>query len=96
MGVGVIDAGGGGIIHCTAGTVALALCLLAGPNTVRSSMLPDHSSDLVESSSCAQHVQATFLCWAGFAMVHAMPVFDFSRNGNTSSTPTAVRFLWCL
>eukprot|EP00892_Ulva_mutabilis_P010451 jgi/Ulvmu1/7779/UM004_0008.1 len=74
-GVGAVDVGGGGVIHCTAGMIALALCLLAGPSKLRPKVF-EQLSDSRDFSHCGQHMQATCVFWAGFAIVHALSVSD--------------------
>lgn len=87
-GVGVVDAGGGGIIHCTGGTIALALCIITYRRHPRADNL-DHTPGVRESIRRQEHIMGSCLFWAGFALVHGVLVSDASF-GRTNSSPTGM------
>lgn len=84
----MVDAGGGGIIHFTAGVIALALCLVVSPADPKSWNL--EIADPEGLSSIGQRVQSSCFFWAGFALVHGISVTNASNGGHEISLPEMV------
>lgn len=89
-GVGVVDVGGGGIIHCTAGVIALGLCLLVSPNETKAGNVGQVSGP-TSSSHCWEDVQACFFL-AGFTLVHGVSVSNVPSARHAVSLPDMVIF----
>ena len=71
QGVGVIDVGGGGVIHCVGGAVALTACLLVGPRQDQY-VTPTGLVSRRKRNSVALQVRGVFLLWAGFIALNAL------------------------
>lgn len=69
-GVGVVDSAGGGVIHCTAGTVIIVVSIVARFGS-RGRMYSTGESDVRESAAAV--TVGTLLFWLGFLMLHASP-----------------------
>lgn len=89
-GVGVVDVGGGGIIHCTAGVIALGLGLIVSPSTTSVGNAAQASGPTESSHSWL--VQACFFL-AGFTLVHGVSVSDVPSDRHAVSLPDMVLLL---
>ena len=70
-GVGVVDVGGGGVIHCLGGTVALMACIMVGPRQDQY-VTPTGLLSRRKRNSVALQVRGAFLLWAGFIGLNAV------------------------
>lgn len=78
-GVGVIDVAGGGIIHCLAGTVTLALTYVASFGRSKALVAGEGTS---QRDSVVMVSLGTLLIWLGFILLHVLPTVQWKQSHN--------------